>query len=67
MVCLAVDTIARGANLEKVSTRDLDGGDLGGGQPDQIGKDAPDDRGMADNKEVFLFSLELDEDRLEAD
>ena len=51
----------RGRNdLEQVPASDLYRWDLGCWEPDKVGEDTSDDRGMSDDKKVFLFSLELD-------
>lgn len=57
---LAVHAVGRRDDLEEVPARDLDGGDLGGGEADEVGEDAADDRGVPDDKEVLLLALQLD-------
>ena len=66
VVRLRVHAVGRGHDLDQVAARDLDRGDLGRGQPDEVGEDAADDGGVPDDEQVLLLALELDQRRFQA-
>ena len=67
VVRLRVHAVRGGDDLDEVPARDLDRGDLGRGQPDEVREDAADDGGVSDDEQVFALALELDERRFETD
>ena len=67
VVRLRVHAVRGGHDLDEVAARDLDRGDLGRGEADEVREDAADDGGVPDDEQVFALALELDERRFEAD
>jgi hypothetical protein len=56
---MGVHAIGSWDNLEQVSTRNFDGRNFGGGEADEVGKQAADDGGVSNDEEILLFALQF--------
>lgn len=50
-------------DFDEITSRNLNGRDFGHRETDQVSQHAADDGGVADDKQVFLFTFELDKHR----
>jgi len=64
---LAMHTIRRRDDLEQITARNFDGGNLRCGESDEVRQQASDDRGVTDDQQVLFLALKLDEDGFETD